>query len=98
MSKSILVIDTPRVCVDCPCHFAGESGMVICGVNGKQLLSVDIETFKPDWCPLRKVPQKKADIRSHRQGAIYLILERRFINGYNACIDEILKESDRNER
>lgn len=92
MSKSILIIDTPSVCIDCPCHFAQDSGMVICGVNGKQLLSYDIETFKPDWCPLREEPQKKADIRSHRQGAIYLILERRFINGYNTCIDEIFGE------
>lgn len=52
--KSVLKIDTPKVCIDCPCHFAGESGMVICGVEKRELLSEDIETFKPDWCPLRE--------------------------------------------
>lgn len=52
--KSVLKIETPKVCIDCPCHFAGESGMVMCGVEKRELLSDDIETFKPDWCPLRE--------------------------------------------
>lgn len=59
MSKSILVIDTPSVCIDCPCHFAYDTGAVDCGVNGKELLTDDIETFKPDWCPLKEIPNKK---------------------------------------
>lgn len=53
--KSVLKINTPQVCIDCPCHFAGESGMVMCGVEKRELLSDDIETFKPDWCPLREL-------------------------------------------
>lgn len=52
--KSVLKIDTPKVCIDCPCHFAGGSGMVVCGVEKRELLSDDIQTFKPDWCPLRE--------------------------------------------
>lgn len=52
--KSVLKIDTPKVCIDCPCHFAGESGLVMCGVEKRELLSDNIETFKPDWCPLRE--------------------------------------------
>ena len=28
MSRSILVIDTPEACIDCPCHFAYEDGTV----------------------------------------------------------------------
>lgn len=36
MSKSILVIDTPEICIDCPCHFTEESGMVMCGVEEKR--------------------------------------------------------------
>lgn len=52
--KSVLKIDTPKACIDCPCHFAGESGMVMCGVDKRELLSDDIQTFKPDWCPLRE--------------------------------------------
>jgi len=53
--KSVLKIETPKVCIDCPCHFAGESGMVMCGAEKRELLTDDIETFKPDWCPLREL-------------------------------------------
>lgn len=58
MSKSILVIDTPDYCIDCPCHFAGMSGQVWCGKENKELLADDIQTFKPDWCPLRELSNK----------------------------------------
>lgn len=54
MSKSILVLDTPDACIDCPCHFADDGGMVWCGKENKRLLTDDIKTFKPDWCPLRE--------------------------------------------
>ncbi len=55
MSKSVLVIDTPEACIDCPCHFTKENGMVVCGVKKKELLADDIETFKPGWCPLKEI-------------------------------------------
>jgi hypothetical protein len=32
---------------------------VVCGVNKEKLMADDIETYKPDWCPLRPVPEKK---------------------------------------
>lgn len=54
MSKSILVVDTPDACIDCPCHFAYEDGIVHCGVRKKQILAEDIDTYKPGWCPLRE--------------------------------------------
>lgn len=56
--KSILIIDTPKFCIDCPCHFAGETGMVMCGVEKRELLSDDIQTYKAEWCPLSSVPVK----------------------------------------
>ena len=38
---------------------------------------------KPDWCPLRPMPEKK----SHTEELLEV-----FINtGYNACIDKLLK-------
>lgn len=83
MSKSILVVDTPEACIDCPCHFAEDVGKVWCGKNKEELLADDIETFKPDWCPLREIPQKKPT----REMGEYLY----FDCGYNACIDDVLK-------
>ena len=83
--KAILVIDMPKNCIDCPCHFAGMS-TVVCGVNKKKLMSDDIETYKPDWCPLKPMPSKKP----HTEDVLEV-----FINtGYNACIDEILGDKE----
>ena len=97
MSKSILVIDTPENCIDCPCHFAGMSGQVWCGKENKELLADDIQTFKPDWCPLKDVPSKKKEIeyltRPDRRGGVetYGETRNREAIGWNMCIDEILK-------
>ena len=93
MSKSILVIDAPRACIDCPCHFAKDTGKIWCGKENKDLLADDIEAFKPDWCPLWDFPQKRdlEDIEKYTGlGADYVWSE-----GYNACIDEILAKEFR---
>lgn len=87
MNKSILVIETPDICIDCPCHFAEETGKVWCGRNGKEILADDIEDFKPDWCPLKDIPEKK----SENIKEVGLISSTRN-EGWNLCIDEILKE------
>ncbi len=44
----------------------------------------DVGTFPKD-CPLKEVPEK------------YETVSMDFERGYNACIDEILKESNKNE-
>ena len=42
MSKSILVMDTPEACIDCPCHFTEDTGRVGCGKEKKELWIDDI--------------------------------------------------------
>lgn len=82
MSKAILVIDMPKNCEQCPCFSIG-SFYDVCR------LAQQTKSFKekgiPDWCPLRELPQKKE---------LYLSInnEKGYCEGYNACIDEILKE------
>ena len=90
MSKSILVIDIPSVCIDCPCHFAYDTGKVECGVNKKELLSDNIETYKPKWCPLKEVPQ----LRQVNPDPYCANKSDAYDSGYNACIREILEERD----
>lgn len=85
MSKSILVIDTPKCCIDCPCHFVEDTGIVWCGKENKRLLTDDIETFKADWCPLRDLPEKR------KTPLQYPYLHQIIADGFNACIDEILE-------
>lgn len=59
MNKSILVMDTPKACIDCPCHFAEDTGKIWCGAEKKELLAEDIESYKPDWCPLKDTTEKE---------------------------------------
>lgn len=90
MSKVVLVMDMPNTCIDCPCHFADDSEMVRCGKEDKELLADDIQTFKPDWCPLKDMPKKtNAGIEVCIGNKTECI--KSYVDGYNACIDEILK-------
>ena len=93
--KAILVLEMPKYCIDCPCHFAGMS-TVVCGVKKKKLITDDIETYKPDWCPLKPMPSKKQEKQYCRNGlfGINTAMETSFNQGYNACIGEILGDKE----
>lgn len=90
MSKSILVMDTPDYCIKCPCHFTEISGEVWCGKEKKELFADNIQTFKPVWCPLRDIPKK--EIVPFQHSPIHQFVA----DGWNACIDEILKGENGN--
>lgn len=87
MSKVIAVIDKPKSCEVCPCF---EGGMFngVCRLE-KQTKSNTEKTI-PKWCPLREVPQKKDYDYCDRSIWTYERI------GYNACIDEIMKGSEKN--
>lgn len=65
MSKSVLVIDTPETCVDCIfCQEFGIGGRkrACCyATNGdsKNDMIYGYRQSKPDWCPLKLLPEKK---------------------------------------
>lgn len=89
MSKAILVIDMPENCLECPLEFG-------VAVNNKVLLNHNIcngcgkpnadSTKKPDWCPLRPLPEKKEVCGKYPQPDG---ITPSYKIGYNACIDEI---------
>ena len=96
--KSMLIIDTPECCDNCALMF--EVGYACsCGAG---FFKVDIEEYsekqtKPEWCPLSPLPLKK-DLthyiqRGDTQSMTHLV---QYIHdqGYNDCLDEILKEAD----
>lgn len=62
MDKAVLVMDMPEDCFKCRfLRIDGEYGNVIesCGAL-ETAMSVDLEIYdKPDWCPLREIPEKK---------------------------------------
>lgn len=91
MSKAILVMDMPSKCIGCPLHFVDEPNYW-CGANMKDLLTDDIETYKPNWCPLKPIPQKKErEVVEENYNGGY---SHGIVHGYNACIEELLSEKD----
>ena len=83
MAKAILIMDMPECCVDCCCgyfeRYTKELNLV-CGATGEDANNVG----KPDWCPLRELPEKAKHPAYCDNG--------RFDKGWNACLDEILEE------
>jgi hypothetical protein len=77
-------MDMPKKCIECP-FCTEEEECLAFDVN---TIEVDILAYKPKWCPLREVSQKKK----------ITIKETEYENtkriGYNACIDEILREKE----
>lgn len=102
INKSILVIDTPLRCYDCP-SYKGSIRGEMCGVAGNTLTTSELfdTTKKPDWCPLRPVPKKidvpdwddniKAKNKNAEEVGIYMY-DRGHYRGYNICISNILGE------
>ena len=81
--KAVLVIDMPENCMECKLEgYAENTGETYCIVNDRETGSYE---EKPDWCPLKPLPEKK---QIHQIDPVFL---RGAKNGYNACIDEILK-------
>ena len=62
MAKAVLIMDMPSGCFNCRfLRIDGEHGGVIesCGAL-ETAMPVDAETYdKPDWCPLRELPEKR---------------------------------------
>ena len=87
MAKAVLVMDMPECCADYCCgyfeRYTKELNLV-CGATGEDANNVG----KPDWCPLQELPEKIPEFKSGYEDIGTSI--RRV--GWNACLDEILKE------
>ena len=73
MSKAVLVMDMPERCADCPLR------------SSEKTSSTDYYDKKPDWCPLRELPEKANHPAYCDNG--------RFDKGWNACLDMILENA-----
>ena len=85
MSKAILVMDMPDSCMGCNFLYCeAENNSESCQAREKSRI-VDLEKDdKPDWCPLREMPEKKKTIGTESE------TERIYMNcGWNDCIDAI---------
>ena len=86
MSKAVLVMDMPeQVCQKCTLCYETEDDEYLCCAVGK--LVPDGE--KPDWCPLRELPEKKET--TYPQACYtnsYWTDEMKA--GFNTCLNEML--------
>lgn len=91
MTKAVLVMDMPESCFGCNlCHIDYEEGRATCQAY-ETAREVDSDTFeKPDWCPLQELPEKMEELPSEKYK--FGSLGKAFTSGWNACLDEILKE------
>ena len=94
MSKAVLVMDMPENCKECNMSILSRephTGQMCFRCVHHPMFLVEIKKkTKPDWCPLKPMPEKKvlsgdvADIQKMGKELVDI--------GYNACIDELLKE------
>lgn len=90
MRKSILVIDTPETCRECPCGKEINNHYCIryeCSVLVQNMTKQEYKKEKPDWCPLKEFPQKM--VEENRW------FSDEYAQGYNACIENIIKGIDK---
>ena len=82
MAKAVLVIDMPECCADCCCgyfeRYTKELNLV-CGATGEDANNVE----KPDWCPLRELPDEK-----------YGAWTDGMIAAYNKYLSEVLERKE----
>ena len=88
MSKAILIINRPESCAECEIRF-DDIYSNWCSYDNPEPNGVWIyvvEGTKPDWCPLRPLPEKIEGYNSikHQWGE--------YEDGWNHCIDVILGE------
>lgn len=50
--KTVLVIDMPIDCYDCPCYFEDWDMCEVCHEEAKA------DSGKPSWCPLKPLPNE----------------------------------------
>ena len=79
MSKSVLVIDTPKSCEGC-CMFCYTYHGFQCLITGK---TIENSTDRPERCPMRPLPDK---IKTPKITSGY---DLGYKDGYDKCLAEI---------
>lgn len=86
MSKAVLVMDMPERCYIC--NFFNND--VSCMAMDNSTIDVDGMDGKPDWCPLRPMPEKKqlsGDVHN-----VHSMAEEISAASWNSCIDAIITD------
>lgn len=87
MAKAVLVMDMPENCADCQLVDDDPSGLY-CPLADDYYDGTDSTEDKASWCPLRELPEKIPELKHGYESVEKSILRK----GWNACLDEILKD------
>lgn len=89
--KAILVMDMPSRCLNCNCvgHINHNGKFNVCRITGEILKEDNYYKERPEWCPLKPMPEKNT--KQYSDGYKY---GKGYQRGYNACIDEILGDKE----
>lgn len=84
MSKAALIMDMPECCGRCPLMDDDPMGSY-CNAHDDEYIGIpDTMGGKPDWCPLRELPEKKDYEKLSDWNRM-----KEWGNGWNACLDVI---------
>jgi hypothetical protein len=93
MSKSIIILDTPDSCAECPL-FNGFYSDMTCRANNWSINYPFPETFRQEWCPLSPLPEPK-DLTQYTTGSTNLdkVVQYAHDQGFNDCLYELKGEN-----
>ena len=88
MSKAMLIMDMPKCCAECQLCLASKeshTGQLCwkCAVYPTVMIPKRKANNRQEYCPLQELPKKKEE-------ECYTVKKLYRVQGYNACIDEIL--------
>ena len=86
MTKGIIVLDEiPEKCNQCNFWFAKATVPVEYRCMGlqREITENELTKKKPDWCPIKKIPERIDEHNTHYDSDYYRA------EGWNACLDEI---------
>lgn len=86
MVKAVLVMDMPESCPDC--RFFESDWRECYAISKRYNRDIMTEEAKPNWCPLRELPEKMPDLEHGYENVEKSIIR----TGWNACLDAIAKE------
>lgn len=93
MSKSILVIDTPKTCGECEFHFQRLDGSYRCTRNKNPGNIILLDDVPYSWCPLRPLPEKEDLAQYIMRGDAKSFTHMIWYShgqGWNDCLDKII--------
>lgn len=91
MAKAILVMDMPENCARCQFDTDESDGSCYCAVTNNKYSAYESTISRVDSCPLRELPEKMEVCGRYPQPGKP---EPSYRIGWNACLDEILKERE----